>query len=211
MQAPVPTMTREMMESIRRDAMAMLIAEGGPASLAGILWTPGSIQLAPFGVQGLALLADVILMTGLAFLASLAPGPVAAAIGGVLWLGVPVLWRLYGRTPGMALFGLYLVHLSRDDAVHPSIPRGIARVLLLCLTVMLVPFARSGRVLAVLATTWPILPADRLLSIRVFRYRLVAPPGRTRVDRVLDRLGIFASVDRIASERQPRDAFGRPD
>jgi len=192
MQPPITEVSPEVMEAIRQDAIAMLIDEGGPASLAGILWTPGSIQLAAIAVQVRALLLDTTLVLAISAAVHVLPGVASVVVPSLAWLLFPVLWRLYGRTPGMAVLGLYVVHLTRDDLVHPSVLRGVARVLLLVLTAPLVPVSRAGQAAAAPPSSLPILPADRLLDMRVFRYRLCAPRGRTRGDRVLDRLGVFA-------------------
>jgi hypothetical protein len=212
MQSVTANETSPAPESIRRDAVASLIEEGGPASLAGIVLTPGSVELVGVIAQVLSLFVDLALMVGLAVPLQIALGPVGSWVSGVVWFMPPIFWRIYGRSPGMALFGLYLVWLKRDDAVRPSVLLGFVRLCLQCLTLVLLPFAVTGAGMALLAGTWPILPADRLLRVRVFRYRLLAPAGRTRAERVLDAIGAFSGV-RLTStdEREPRDVFGRAD
>jgi hypothetical protein len=199
-------------ESVRGDATASLIEEGGPASLAGIVLTPGSVELVGVIVQVVSLFVDLALMAGLTIAMQSALGPAGPWVSGVVWFLPPIFWRIYGRSPGMALFGLYLVRLKRDDAVRPSVLLGFVRLWLQLLTLVLLPFAFTGGGMALLASRWPILPVDRLLGVRVFRYRLLAPPGRTRVERGLDAIGIFSGV-RLTStgEREPRDSFGRAD
>jgi hypothetical protein len=199
-------------ESVRHEAEQSLIDEYGAASLPGILWTPGSVELVGVIVQVLSLLVDLALMVAVAVPLQIALGPAGPWVSGVVWFVPPAFWRIYGRSPGMALFGLYLVRLKRDDAVTPSVLLGFVRLWLQCLTLVVLPFAFTGAGMALLAGTWPILPADRLLRVRVFRYRLLAPRARTRMERLLDAIGIFSSV-RLTStdDPEPCDAFGRPD
>ena len=212
MDTPTPTSVGPPVESIRRDAAASLVAEGGPASLAGIVLTPGSVELAGVTVQVLSLFVDLGLMLGIAVLMQAALGPVGPWATTIAWFIAPVCWRLYGRSVGMALFGLYLVRLQRDDALRPAALLGFVRLWLQCLTLVVLPFALAGPGVALFASSWPILPVDRVLRVRVFRYRLMPPQGRTRVERALDVLGLFSGV-RLTSrdEREPRDSFGRPD
>ena len=212
MQPPLVGTPRPSPESIRRDAEQLLIEEFGPASLAGILWTPGSVELAGVTVQLLSLVADLALILGLAIPLQIVLGPAGPWVSVVAWFVPPAFWRLYGRSPGMALFGLYLVRLKGEDAVRPSVLLGSVRLWVHCLTLVLLPFAFTMGGMALLTSAWPILPADRLLRMRVFRYRLLAPPGQTRVERVLDGLAIFSGV-RLTStdEREPRNALGQPD
>ena len=199
-------------ESIRHEAEQSLIDEYGAASLPAILWTPGSVELVGVSVQAMSLFVDLALMVAVAIPLQIALGPSGPWVSGVAWFVPPAFWRVYGRSPGMALFGLYLVRLKRDDAVRPSILLGFVRLWLQCLTLVLLPFAFTGGGMALFATTWPILPADRLLRVRVFRYRLLPPRGRTRVERLLDGIGIFSGVRLTSTDDQkPRDGFGRPD
>jgi len=212
MRPPVVNAERPSPKSIRHDAERSLIDEYGPASLPGILWTPGSVELVGVTVQVLSLVVDLAVMVAVAVPFQMVLGPAGPWVSGVAWFLPPIFWRIYGRSPGMALFGLYLVRLKRDDAVRPPVLLGFVRLWLQCLTLVLLPFAFTGAGMALLAGTWPILPADRLLRMRVFRYRLLAPRGRTRLERLLDAVGIFSGVRLTSSdEQEPHDAFGRPD
>jgi hypothetical protein len=199
-------------EHVLREAKERLIAAGGPASLPAIMWTVGGIELAGVTVQALALVVDLALMVGLSVAMQAALGGVGWWLSGIVWFLPPLMWRLYGRSPGMALFGLYLVRMLQRDAVRPSVIRGFVRLWLQLLTLTLLPFATVGIDLALFAASWPVLPADRLLRIRVFRYCLLAPAGQSRVERLLDRMAVLSGLRaRGEAERQPRDSLGLPD
>jgi len=132
----------------------------------------------------------------------------------VLALAVALLpiycWKHYGRSPGMALWGLYLV---RDKPL--PIRLGILRYLLLIGIVcffLLVAVTALWRTWQAVAQLHHQNPVDEMLGIRVVRYE-IPPPGRSTVERALDRLALFANLRTtdIDDDAQPHDWRGERD
>jgi hypothetical protein len=163
--------------------------------------------------QTLALMVDAGIFVGLTAGVGAAFGPLGPWLAGLPMFVIPYCWKRWHRSPGMALWGLYVY---RQDA--PDLPVG-AWLGLLRFFLLLVAFWLACLFLLVsffyafdLALLRGVHPVDRSLGLRVVRY--MAPPlAVDLVGRAFDRSAVFADVRATAMDpdRQPCDVHGNPD
>jgi len=134
-------------------------------------------------------------------------------VTGPLLFLMPYCWRRWRRSPGMALWGLYVYRA--DEPERPiGIWRGFARFYLLVVALMAMLLFLMATLLAVvdLATLRGVNPVDSLLGLRVVRYK-TPPAAVDLVGHAFDTAGVFAEVrlTDMEQEMQPRDVHGNAD
>lgn len=163
--------------------------------------------------QALAFAVDFFIVAGLAGAIEAALGELGWWISGPLLLVMPYCWRRWHRSPGMALWGLY-VYRAEDSDRPVGIWRGFVRFYLLVIALMAMLLLLMASLLAVvdLAMLRGANPVDRALGFRVVRYK-TPPVAVDLVGHALDTAAVFADVRMtdMDHETQPHDLHGNPD
>jgi hypothetical protein len=163
--------------------------------------------------QTLAFMVDASTFFGLTIGIEAGFGPLGPWLGTPVLFLIPYCWKRWHRSPGMALWGLF-VYRTADPDRPIGVWLGLLRFALLLLVFWLAClFLLVSLAYAVdIALLRGVHPVDSSLGLRVVRFK-VAPPAVDLVGHAFDTAAVFADVrlTELDPDVQPRDTHGNPD
>jgi hypothetical protein len=163
--------------------------------------------------QTLALMVDATVYMGLTIGVEVAFGPLGPWLATPLIFLIPFCWKRWHRSPGMALWGLY-VYRQEDPDRPIGLWLGLLRfVLLLVAFWFACLFLLVSLVYVVdIALLRGVHPIDSSLGVRVVRYK-TPPVAADLVGHAFDHTAVFADLrmTEMDPDVQPRDVHGNPD